>query len=126
LKLEDQNLLVIQCDCAIKLDKLKLSKEYWYSINGRILDINSILQKGYNFVRFQCRIKGEKLEFPNIILPIFVVFTDANHLINVKKVDLIGYDPAGRIIKDLIVEATNIETKCKFTLLEIKGRLSKD
>jgi hypothetical protein len=51
---------------------------------------------------------------------------DVSYMIRIEKVDLIGYDPVERIMEDLIIITTDIETNCKFMLLEIVVNLNRD
>jgi hypothetical protein len=44
----------------------------------------------------------------------------------IEKVDLVGYDPVGRMMKDLISRGTGIEKECIILLMEIQGNLGKN
>jgi hypothetical protein len=49
--------------------------------------------------------------------PSFAVSPCAGCLISVENVDLVSYDPVGRIMENLILEDTDIDTECVFELL---------
>jgi hypothetical protein len=83
--------------------QLKFKNDLIYSMNEKIWNIQSTLNIGNNIIRDNGRWLGRKLEFPNVIWPIFVVFTDCNQFIRVGKVNLVANDPVSRIMKDLIV-----------------------
>jgi hypothetical protein len=50
------------------------------------------------FNKFYRKLLDRNFEFANVVLSIFLVFTDSYQFIIVEKIDLIGYDPVGRLI----------------------------
>jgi hypothetical protein len=75
------------------------------------------LNGGNNFINYRDKLLCGKLEFPNTLQPIFVFFTDVIHFFKVGKVDVIGFDPVGKVMEDLVLEAKDVEYKMQFQIV---------
>jgi hypothetical protein len=114
--LKSKSKILIQTECDILFENLKLDEKMVYYLNNVKLNTGSKLFKRDNWLDNRSILIGGGPKYQDVQIEFFVIYTSMEKLIKFEKVDLIGLD---NNMDEWLMTAIDYRTDCKITVCEV-------